>query len=100
MGDEETEETEMDLECCCGHCPDDMMEELTCMTEEAWAEMMIDKMKAYLEQKRGNQMDKAAKIMVDYAVEYWSAKMKSETFDEAKEKEYEAKVKAALAEEV
>lgn len=88
---------EDEMICKSRHC-DDVVDVLSRMAEDAWSELMIRKMRDYLDKKQGKQMDKAAKMMIDYSVEYWRAKLNGKILDEAVEEAYEAKIKNALGE--
>ncbi len=45
------------------------------LADEAWSELMKEKMKVEYERLKGKQMDKAAAAAVQMAMAYWEAKM-------------------------
>ena len=47
------------------------------LANEAWSELMMDKMKAAFEKAKGQKMDKVAHISVEACMAYWANKMKS-----------------------
>lgn len=64
-------------------CPTDMLQMIA---DKAWKQVMIDKMKAHWEKKRGSQMDKMAAAAVEASFAAWEDKMKSKE-DAEKHKE-------------
>ena len=88
-------ESNKESECCSEKscCEDDskgkMMMEIA---NEAWTELMKDKMKAAYEKAKGDKMDKVAHISVEACMAYWANKMKSQAAWE----EFEEKLKNAM----
>ena len=62
------------------------------IANEAWEELMKEKMKAALEKVKGAQMDKAAQVAVEATMAYWAGKKR----EEASYSEYEDKLHKAM----
>ncbi len=62
------------------------------LADEAWSELMKEKMKAECERLKGKQMDKAAAAAVQMAMAYWEAKMQKH----AKMAEQQEKLRQAI----
>ena len=62
------------------------------LANEAWAELMKEKMKAAFEKIKGDKMDKVAQIGVEACMAYWGNKMK----DKASFEEFEEKLNKAM----
>jgi len=62
------------------------------LADEAWEELMKDKMKLALQKAKGEKMDKVAQIAVEGCIAYWSNKMK----EESSWTEFEEKLKNAM----
>ena len=82
-------------ECCTESCGDekshsDMIMQLA---NEAWAELMKEKMKSAYEEAVGDRMNKVAKIGVEACMGYWQNKMRSE----AASAEFEEKLAKAMS---
>ena len=69
---------------CCGK----MIDSIKAIANDAWAELLKDKIKEQFEIKTGQKMDKIAEVAADASIEYWKHKI------QAKEacKEYEHKL--------
>jgi hypothetical protein len=81
----------MGNECeCCEE--QDMNSMLMDIGDEAWMELMKEKMKKHLEKTNGANMDKIAQIAVEIGTEMWKNKM----MQEQKEKENEDKMMKAM----
>lgn len=78
-------------ESCCGEetSKSEMFMELA---NEAWAELMKEKMKAVYEKSMGDKMNKVAAVSVEACMAYWMQKMKSE----ASCAEFEEKLRKAM----
>ena len=48
------------------------------LAEEAWMELMKEKMKAAIEKASGPKMDKAAQVAVEASIAHWADKKKKE----------------------
>ena len=66
------------------------------LSDNAWAELMKEKMKSHYEKKVGQSMDKVAEIGVDMGLDFWESHMKQEKFSKEKIDEYEKKLKEAF----
>ncbi|MEK6983627.1 MAG: hypothetical protein AABX33_03565 [Nanoarchaeota archaeon] len=78
-------------ECCCNNNEDHgkMVMELA---NEAWSELMKEKMKTAYEKAMGEKMNKVAQVGVESCIGYWTNKMKEKhSWDE-----YEDKLKKAM----
>jgi hypothetical protein len=72
--------------CCKGHCKpkhwantgDMMTDYLLELSDKAWEQVMLEKMKKAYEKHRGQEMDKMAEGAVKTALTYWLNKMKSQ----------------------
>ena len=62
------------------------------LANEAWSELMKEKMKAAYEKAMGDKMSKMAAVGVEACMAYWNHKMKSE----ASCAEFEEKLKKAM----
>lgn len=62
---------------CCEHDRPDMSEMMMSMTNDAWAELMVDKMKKVFEELKGQTMDKAARVCAEYSIAVWAERMKT-----------------------
>ncbi|MFH2021643.1 MAG: hypothetical protein ABIJ34_09635 [archaeon] len=62
------------------------------LADDAWSELMMEKMKAELEKTKGAKMNKVAKIAVEAASKNWEKKM----MDKAGWMEFEEKLKEAM----
>jgi len=86
----------MDEECkdeCCGKEDEhDMPKMIMCMAHDAWNELMLDKMKAAFDEKRGKHMDAAAKLAVEHSILFWSSKMKGKEITKEDHEEFEKKL--------
>lgn len=73
-------------------CCDKMTDSIKKLANEAWAELLKDKIKKQFEIKVGERMDKIAEIAADASIECWKHKI------EAKEvyKDYENKLVDAI----
>ncbi|GEM_PF-1832071 len=49
------------------------------LADDAWEELMKEKMKIALQKAKGEKMDKVAQICVEACIAYWSNKMKEES---------------------
>jgi len=78
-----------ETECCEGQSKAKMMMYLA---NEAWSELLKDKMKAAYEKSIGDKMNKIAHISVEACIAYWGNKMKESSSWE----EFEEKLKAAM----
>ena len=66
------------------------------MAHAAWSELIVEKMKAAFEKKRGANMEKAAEVAVNHSVAFWNAKMAGKEMSEEEHKEYEKKLMEAF----
>ena len=62
------------------------------LANEAWGELMKDKMKAAYEKETGDKMSKAAQVGVEASIAFWSGKMK----ERASFAEFEEKLRKAM----
>lgn len=62
------------------------------MANDAWSELMKEKMKSAYEKAMGDKMNKAAAVSVEACMAYWGQKMKNE----ASFAEFEEKLKRAM----
>ena len=62
------------------------------LADEAWSELMKEKMKAALEKMIGDKMNKAAQVSAEASMAYWANKMKNE----AALAEFEEKLRKAM----
>ncbi len=84
-------------DCSCGNegcCKEEMSkgEMFMDMANEAWHELMKEKMKHAYEKAIGEKMSKAAAVSVEACMAYWSQKMKNE----ASCAEFEDKIRKAM----
>jgi hypothetical protein len=88
---------------CCGEdccqddcCGQDKKREMPVMimdfANDAWAELMKEKMKAEYEKEMGAKMNKLAHIGVEACIAYWNGQM----MEKAKWAEFEEKLKKAM----
>jgi hypothetical protein len=63
------------------------------IADEAWEDLMRDKMKKAFEKAKGEKMDKAAALVVEASISYWEGKMK----EKAKWNEFEDKLKSIMS---
>ena len=66
------------------------------MQEEAYAELMVEKMKAAFERRIGKKMDKAAEVVVEYSVRHWASKMEHKEMKMKGKEEYFQKLMEAM----
>jgi hypothetical protein len=68
----------MEKEKCC--CEDDcqMSKEMICLAEQAWADLMKEKMKTLWNKERGQVMDGVAKIVVKHNMALWGYRMQKQ----------------------
>ena len=76
-------------------CSDNITDNIKCLAEKAWAELLKEKIKKQYENKIGSKMDKIAEVAADAAIDYWKHKIA------AKEscKEQEAKLHNVLVQD-
>jgi hypothetical protein len=55
----------------------EMTDKMLCLSNQAWAELMKEKMKAAYEKHKGEKMDKMADAVVKATIEKWEVKMKA-----------------------
>ena len=73
--------------CCCEGNSMDKGQMMMGLANEAWSELMKEKMKAAYEKAKGDKMNKVAQISVEACMAYWGSKMKSkEAWNEFEEK--------------
>ena len=83
---------------CCSHkdcCEDSSMDHAKMMMDlanEAWSELMMDKMKIVYEKAMGDKMNKMAAVGVEACIAYWTNKMK----EKGSCAEFEDKLKKAM----
>ena len=65
------------------------------IADDAWAELLKEKIKKAFEAKKGKKMDKIAEIAADAAAAYWDSKKKGKAIA----KDHYAKLEQALLEE-
>lgn len=53
----------------------EMTDMMMCLANDAWADLMKEKMKAELEKARGAKMNKVAAAAVQASITYWEHKM-------------------------
>lgn len=57
-------------------CKDmDMPHMMLKLGDDAWADLMKEKMKAVYERERGANMDKASEVIVHASIDFWMQKM-------------------------
>ncbi len=82
--------------CTCGTHPAneecDMSGKLICLADEAWSELLKEKMKAEIQKSCGEDMDKIAKFVTDTNNARWSYMIKGK----AKCEEYKQKLKELI----
>jgi hypothetical protein len=69
----------MEKEKCCSNeecC--EMTKEMLCLSEQAWADLMKEKMKTLWNKERGQVMDSVAKIVVKHNMALWSYRMQKQ----------------------
>jgi hypothetical protein len=54
---------------------DQMPKMMMAISNQAWAELLKDKMKKHLEAVQGKKLDAMAKVSVDACIAYWDGKM-------------------------
>ena len=83
-------------ECCSESCGEEKSHSAMILefANDAWAELMKEKMKAAYEEAVGEKMSKVAKIGVEACMAYWQNKMRSE----AASAEFEEKLAKAMSE--
>ena len=65
----------------------EMTDKLMKLADKAWKELMIEKMKALMQEHNGARMDKVAKATVEVTNAHWEHKMKAKSgCQEAKQK--------------
>jgi len=72
-----------EADCSCGSgcggdscCPEDSMPKMMLgLANQAWAELMKEKMRKHYEAARGKRMDAMAKVSVDACLAYWDGKL-------------------------
>lgn len=87
----------MGHQCCCtedGYC--EMSRMMLKIADDAWYELMKEKMKAEYEKKRGEKMSKAAKIGVQHSIEFWETKMKNMEMKKEKIEEFKKELMGAF----
>ena len=81
-----------------GHCEceeeDDMASQMLELADEAWGELLKEKIKKLLEKNQGAKLDKLAEICYEGAHEYYTGKFG----EKAKWAEFEEKLNAAMME--
>lgn len=81
--------------CCCNESCEESMDHgkmIMQLANEAWAELMKEKMKAAYEKTMGEKMNKVALVGVEACIAYWTQKMK----EEGACHEYSEKLKKAM----
>ena len=83
--------SEADEKCSDESCEDtssmDMSKMMMALANEAWADLMKEKMKAIYEKSMGEKMNKAAHVSVEACTDYWNSKMKGkDSWDKYSEK--------------
>ena len=84
--------TAKSAECCCEEESKSMGKMMMDLANEAWSELMKEKMKASYEKAVGDKMNKAAQVSVEACMAYWNNKMK----EQASCAEFEEKLKRAM----
>ena len=83
-------------ESCCCECScsesNDLSKMIMQLANEAWGELMKEKMKAAYDKAVGDKMNKAAQVGVEASMAFWSGKMK----EKASFAEFEEKLKKAM----
>ena len=81
--------------CCCNECCGegmDMGKMMMQLANEAWSELMKEKMKAAYQKSIGNKMDKIAAVGVEACIGYWNSKAK----EKASCAEFEEKLRKVM----
>lgn len=92
MGECKEEQCEDKNKCSTG-C--EMTDEMMCLANQAWADLMKEKMKVHFEKINGPKMDKVAKVCVEMCMGYWQHKMSGK----AQCEEHKEKIKNAFMSE-
>ena len=95
MGNCEEDKCCSEKSCCSEECCSSEMSmgsELMKLADQAWASLMIEKMKKALEKEKGEKMSKAAEVAVEASIAFWEGKM----HEKAKWSEFEEKLKKAM----
>ena len=79
-------------ECCCEEESKSMGKMMMDLANEAWSELMKEKMKAAYEKAVGDKMNKSSQASVEACMAYWNNKMK----EQASCAEFEEKLKRAM----
>jgi hypothetical protein len=94
MGEECCETTKQG---CCSSCEEDQMDKMDFLYEladEAWSELMKEKVKKALEKIQGEHMNKTAQVIAEARLAYWGNKMRSQ----GEEASWEDKIKECVSE--
>ena len=78
---------ESEKERCCESNYCEMSGELVCMADEAWSELMVEKLKARWEKERGENMEKVADLIIAHSMEVWKLRMEKQDIKAELEKE-------------
>ena len=78
-------------ECSCGE-KNNVSKMILKLANDAWSELMKEKMKAAYEKETGDKMSKAAHVGVEASIAFWSGKMK----EHASFAEFEEKLRKAM----
>lgn len=65
-----------------------MVEDLLCLSEEAYNDLMMDKIKAHIERINGKKMDATAQAVAEAAHLYWTKKIAKKEADPELEEAY------------
>ena len=76
----------------------DVAKDMMSLAEQAWSELLKEKMKKLWQEKTGAKLDKIAQISVDGCGAYWTKVMAGETPTEDDRKQFEATLMAAFKE--
>ena len=81
--------------CSCESCGEESVSHSKMMMDlanDAWEELMMEKMKSSYEKAVGDKMNKAAQVCVEACIAYWGQKMKGE----ASWAEFEEKLRKSM----
>lgn len=63
---------------CCGEDYCEMSGQMVCLANEAWSELMKEKMKQAWDKERGSIMNGVADVVVKHSMDVWNARMESQ----------------------
>ncbi len=81
---------------CCGEDYCEMTSSMVCLANEAWSDLMKEKMKHLWDKERGPIMDNVADVVVKHTMDVWKARMEAHDMKKQLSKEEIDKFKEDL----